>query len=174
MERINLGRIEIVARAISPDRRGSSDPPQHIRVPTRIVSLEEARELAGFRIWQPRNLPLPGLELAHVQLVVADSSGPVIGTILKYRESSNRWMVVEQRLIAAVHGAKVTIPFIMWEGEVGDRPAAFFTHTVGAQNQPDGQISILHCLWEHHDSLMELQGPWLSPEEMAQIGESLG
>lgn len=147
------------------------------RAPT--ISFATAQKLTGLKIWQPAHLPSPTWQLEYVRpyTVTWSQTPQVVSILLKYRESATRWLVIEQRPLpsSSVEETylKMVIPYEMWEGEIGNHPAAFFNHSVKALDEPDGQLRVLHGLWEHEGFVMEIQAPRLSQEELVLIGESL-
>jgi hypothetical protein len=172
MEEIDLGNIKVISRTDLPGQR----QPSQDQFRPQAVSLEEAQGLANFEIWQPAYLPSSRWELVQVLVAIPSKSQQATTTTLKYKEDAIHWLIVEQTPVPQAIGEKpkVVIPFPMWEENIGNCPTAFFTHTIQAQNQPNGQLSLLSCLWEHQGFLMGLEAPGLSPEEIAQIGESIG
>ena len=172
MEKINLGRIEVFFRQDSPvfEQRSATNRSGVSEV--RTVTLEEAEQTAGWKLWQPTHLPFAGMELDKVQIL--DPDGAVDTAVLKYKRDSTRWLVIrQQRIRESSDIRRIPIPFPLREGVVNNRPAAFFNHAVTATEQPGGQLELLCCYWEHGDFLMELKGPHLSEQVARQIAESL-
>jgi hypothetical protein len=128
--------------------------------------------LTTFKIWQPKYLPSLAWELVDARATMAAPTDVqrVISTFLRYREGQTHWFAIEQSPIFGEQ--KVGIPFPLSQGAVGSQTAACFNHTVMAE-QFGGSLTILHCLWEYGDSLMEIQSPWLSYQELIKIAESL-
>jgi hypothetical protein len=128
--------------------------------------------LTTFKIWQPKYLPSLTWELVDARATMAAPTDAqrVVGTFLKYREGQTHWFTIEQSPIFGEQ--KVGIPFSLSRGAVGSQIAAYFKHTVTAE-QFGGGLTILHCLWEYGDYLMEIQSPWLSYQELIKIAESL-
>lgn len=166
MEKINLGRVEVIFREASPNRSG-----QTVESRPQMLSLEEAQKLAGFKIWQPTSLPFSDLEIVQVLVISLPQSDKVINTILKYKDNSQHWIAIEQRPIPDEKEGKrqVFIAHEIWKETVQNRPVAFYTHSVKASDHANGQVNILHSLWEYEDSLIDLQSAELTTEQQRHI-----
>ncbi len=177
MEKIDLGHVEVISRTTQIELR-SSGPVilNQAQIQPKLIPPEEVNGLVGFKVWQPMYLISARFKLDRVYQFASPSaqSREVIGTVLKYKDSTSRWVVIGQFFIPKVKDgkARLIVPFSIQEGVIKDRPVAFFNHTVEAQDSPNGQIDILHCFWERADFLIELQSHGLSLQEIARVGES--
>jgi hypothetical protein len=145
------------------------------------IPIEQAQDLAEGSLLQPSFLPSSTFKLTTVRQLSAPTPDNVSGAkfVFKYRNEENHWIALTQEILPSVTTDQLQplirmtlhVPFHL--GTIHDQPAIFYTIDVTAQEQPGGKLTIRHCMWEHQDTLMELQAPWLSFEELVKIGESL-
>jgi hypothetical protein len=185
MATITLGQVTVNTNPAAQIATTSPTPNgQKPHIASQPTTLEQAQQLADFPIWQPRCRPAV-LELAQVyQLVLvvpalhrldisALAARRIVGTVLHYRHTSSRWLVLQQIRLGAEQ-RQLEMPRAAWEGTIRGRPAAFFTQDVPIQSSPTQQRSILKCLWEHQGFLLELQGPNLSQAEAMFMAQMIG
>lgn len=172
MDKINLGRVEVFFREGSPDPQPRSAPNRSGRLEPRTVTLEEAQQIAGWKVWQPAYLPFGDMKLDKVHITGTDAA--LDSVVLKYKRDSAHWLVIRQQLIRESSTVRrIPVPFPLRETVVNGHPAALFNHAVTATDLPGGQLGLLCCNWEHEDFLMELEAPYLSDQAAKQIAESL-
>ena len=171
MEPIDLGHIKVIFRK-------TSLPPLEKKVPSKLqsqqVSLEEAKKMVDYRLWQPVKFPEGDFKLADTHVGIDTETQEVVTIITKHKDDLGRWFVFGQNPLRIDNESKgeIVIPFPMWQGQIKNQTAAFFQQKVTAKNQPNGQLTITHCYWEQEDLLMELQGPW-TVQELIQVGTSI-
>lgn len=172
MDKINLGRIEVFFHQNSLDTQRHSVPNRSGHLVFQVVTLKEAQQMVGFKIWQPAYLPFAGMQLDKVQIV--GTNGAFDTVVLKYKKDSIHWLVIRQQLISESSNIRrIPIGFSLRRNTVNNRPAALFNHTVTATAQVGGQLELLSCLWERGNFLMELEAPHLSDQVAIQIAESI-
>lgn len=166
---ISLGKSKVVFREKSSNLKHDSASYSKEVEPKIVATLEEAQQVARFEIWQPTLLPFSGITLEKVILLF-----PMEGTyvISKYSNSLGNWMIIRQQPLVT-NLQIIPIPFPIRETKVAGRSAALFDSRVTATNQPTGQLTLTHCLWEYKDFLMEFEAPFLSEDVIIQIAESL-
>lgn len=169
MNVINLGRTEVFFHHSSS--YSSRSQPGSTQIGTRLTTIEAAQQRSNWQIWQPAHLPFAGMELVEVQVVGMDDEFSAV--VLKYKKDTH-WLALLQEPIPDTVGIRrIPVSFPLRQIEVNNRPAAFFNFFVSASAQPQGQLEILNCLWEHGDSLMHLKTPVLPDQVVQSVAESL-
>ena len=167
MTTINLGSVKVVQSSTSGVQSRSGN--EGTVYESRPMSHSELRQLSEPTLLQPAQLQSSDMKLARV-LKIASSSDDVLGTIVHYKGTNGRWFIIKQ-----FYDKPETreVPFAFESATIGGRPAAFYTFTVLAENQPGGMIDLQVFLWEHGPFLLEMQGALLSRNELIAIGNSL-
>ncbi len=113
MGEVNLGHVRVISQSTSRISRGAGNASTRSRTFTQTSSLEELQDISGFGLWQPKNVP-SNLRLGQSQQILSRSAeGPsIIGTLLKYKENSSRWMVIEQSRLPETREGKRQILLI--------------------------------------------------------------
>lgn len=173
MHRIILGQRVVVARPA--DTRPPTPAPDILE--RRAASLDEARAMAGFPLYQPTFGHTDGLALAGVELLLLPApDGPQVAQVVsRFHGAPGQWLILRQcsPVGADPSAPEIGIPHALRQGRVGGVPAASFAHPVAAAMQPGGALVVTHYLWERDGCLLELQAPHLTAAALARIGASL-
>lgn len=167
MDSINLGTVQVFFKEDNLATKPQPAPMGAKHTSARKVTLKEAEEVSGWKLWKPSYLPFEDMKLDTVYILGDEENTSSVA--LKYKNNS-QWMVIKQQ---SIHSSKVPITFPLRSNSINDKPAAVFNHSVIATSQPSGKLDILNCLWEQDGFLMELEVPFVSEQDIKQIAESL-